>query len=171
MTNNNSKLKNRRSRVCPSISKYHIQKNVLSQTSEHLKKFGKKKSEALVFWAGWLDEKCEAHVTSCKIPENINWGGGVKVELDGMLQLMNELVKEDLILLAQIHSHPGDFGHSYGDDLSAASYRKGYVSIVVPNYGLIKLQDLSSCYVHEYDQNWKWSLLNEKEVRDRFKIV
>lgn len=162
--------KPRRTRICPSIDKYYIRRDVLQQTSEHLKKYGRKESEALVFWAGWLDEKCNAYVTSCKIPPNTNWGGGVRVELDGMLALMDELVKDDLLLLAQVHSHPGDFGHSYGDDLSASSYRKGYISIVVPNYGLIDLKDLSRCYVHEYAQNWEWKLLDEKEVRERFKI-
>lgn len=170
MKNGKQKTKSRRSRICPHIEKYYIKRNVLDETSDYLKKYGKRKSEALVFWAGWLDEKCEAHVTVCKIPNDINWGGGVRVELDGMLQLMDELIIDDLILLAQVHSHPGDHGHSYGDDLTASSYKKGYISIVVPNFGLIDLQDLSRCYVHEYEQNWKWKLLDETEMKDRFKI-
>lgn len=170
MTTEHTQQKNRRSRICPEIKKYHVQKHVLNETSKHLKKYGKKESESLVFWAGWLDEKCEAHVTSCKIPLDVKWGLGVRVDLNGMLKLMDELVKEDLILLAQVHSHPGDFGHSHGDDLTASSYRKGYISIVVPDWGLIDLPDLSRCYVHEYDQNWQWRLLDEEEVKERFKI-
>lgn len=170
MDNNQDSQKSRRSRICPHIEKYHVQRRVLEQTSTYLKKFGQNQSEALVFWAGWIDEECHAHVTACKIPHDINWGGGVRVELDGMLQLMDELVKEDLVLLAQVHSHPGDFGHSYGDDLTASSYKKGYISIVVPNWGLIDLKDLSRCYVHEYEQNWQWKLLDKEEVIDRFKV-
>lgn len=161
---------NRRSRFCPEIQVYHIRKDVLEQSSKHLKKYGKKRSEALVFWAGWLDERCEAHITNCKVPLNINWGGGVRVELDGMLKLMDELVNEDLLLLAQVHSHPGDFGHSHGDDRMAASYRRGFVSIVVPNYGLKDLKDLSECYVHEYEGSWEWRLLDKDEVERRFRI-
>ena len=167
---NNTEQKNRRSRICPSIGRYYIRREVLEQTSRHLKKYGKEQSESLVFWAGWVDEECNAHVTDCKIAKDINWKLGVRVELDGMLQLMDELIKEDLILLAQVHSHPGDFGHSYGDDLTASSYRKGYISIVVPNWGLIVLEDLSRCYVHEYEKNWEWKLLDKKEVRERFRV-
>jgi len=166
----NNSVKKDRSKICTEITKYFIPKDILEQTSEHLRKYGKKRSEALLFWAGWSDEKCNAHVTTCEIPKNINWKEGVRVELDGMLDLIDELIKEDLILLAQIHSHPGDFGHSYGDERMAASYRRGYVSIVVPNFGLISLTDLSECYVYEYEENWRWRLLDSKEVEERFKI-
>ena len=170
MNRNYAQQNNRRSRICPEIKKYHIKKAVLNETSKHLKKYGKKESESLVFWGGWLDENCEAHVTACKIPNDVKWGLGVRVDLDGMLKLMDELIKDDLILLAQIHSHPGDFGHSYGDNLTASSYRRGYISIVVPNWGLIDLLDLSRCYVHEYERNWRWTLLEKEEVKERFKI-
>jgi hypothetical protein len=160
----------RRSRVCPEVKRYHIGKNILTQTEQHLKKYGRKRSEALVFWAGWLDKKCEAHVTTCKIPRNINWGMGVRVELDGMLELMDELIAEDLVLLTQVHSHPGDFGHSHGDEKTAASYKKGFVSIVVPNFGLVDLNDLSECYVYEYSDNWDWRRIEGNELMERFRI-
>lgn len=167
---NSHYTESRRSRSCPEVTMYYVQKDVLKRTSKHFKKYGMRRSEALVFWAGWLDEKCKAHVVSSKIPQNINWGEGVRVELDGMLKLMDELISEDLLLLAQVHSHPGDFGHSPGDDRSAASYKQGFVSVVVPNYGLKDLSDLSRCYVHEYVGNWEWRLLGKQEVEARFKV-
>lgn len=160
----------RREKICHNISCYHIKKEILEQTSKHLQKFGKQQSEGLVFWVGYLDEKCDAHITGCKFPENENWKLGVSVDLQSMMKIIDELIKEDLVLLAQVHSHPGNFGHSCGDDLSASSYRTGFISIVVPNWGLIELNDLSKCFVHEYQKDWKWKLLSKEEVTRRFKI-
>jgi len=87
-----------------------------------------------------------------------------------LLKLSDELQKRDLLLLAQVHSHPGNFGHSYGDECKATSYRIGFVSIVVPEFALKETDDLSKCYVYEYEGNWKWRLLKSSEVSQRFVI-
>lgn len=161
----------RRSRLVKCIKRYYIPRDLFEKSIKVLRKRGRRKQEGLVLWAGAASPNAEeAYVVSYIVPKRGHWGGGVRLNSRVLLKLSEELEKRDLLLLAQVHSHPGDFGHSLGDEERAVSYRLGYVSIVVPNFALIDIHDLSMCYVYEYAGNWKWKLLKSNEVTSRFVI-
>jgi hypothetical protein len=161
----------RRSRLVQSIKRYYLPRDLFERTMKVLRKRGRRKQEGMVLWAGAasLDAE-EAYVLCCIIPKRGHWGGGVRLNSRFLLKLSDELQKRDLLLLAQVHSHPGNFGHSLGDEYKATSYRIGFVSIVVPWFALKETGDLSKCYVYEYEGNWKWRLLNDSQVSQRFVI-
>jgi len=161
----------RRSRLVQSIKRYYLPRDLFEKTIKALRKRGQQKQEGLVLWAGAASSDAEeAYVLSCIIPKRGHWGGGVRLNSRCLLKLSDELQKRDLLLLAQVHTHPGNFGHSLGDEYKATSYRIGFVSIVVPGFALKETGDLSKCYVYEYEGNWKWRLLEHSEVSQRFVI-
>ena len=161
----------RRSRLVQFIKCYYLPRDLLERTMKVLRKRGLRKQEGLVLWAGAASLNAEeAYLSCCIIPKRGYWGGGVRLTSRFLLKLSDELQKRDLLLLAQVHSHPGNFGHSYGDECKATNYRIGFVSIVVPWFALKETNDFSKCYVYEYEGNWKWRLLKSNEVSQRFVI-
>lgn len=161
----------RRSRLVTFISRYYIPRHLFDKSIKVLQKRGRHKQEGLVLWAGAPSPNAEeAYIVSYIVPKRGHWGGGVKLDARTLLKLSEELEKRDFLLLAQVHSHSGDFGHSWGDEKRATSFRLGYISIVVPNFALSDIHNLSMCYVYEYKGNWKWRLLKRNEVAARFVI-
>jgi len=159
----------RRTRFVEFIKRYYIPRDLFEASIKVLKKRGCRKQEGLVLWAGAPSPNAEeAYVVSYVVPRRGHWGGGVRLDTRFLLKLSEELEKRDLLLLAQIHTHPGNFGHSFGDEKRALSYRLGYISIVVPNFALHDVRDFSTCYVYEYTGNWKWKLLKSDEITSRF---
>lgn len=164
-------FKPRRERLAASIARYYIPRYLFEKSIWLLRKRGRLKQEGLVLWAGAVGTDTEeAYVVSLIVPRRGYWGGGVRLNTTTLLKLSNELEKRDLSLLAQVHTHPGNFGHSWGDEKKATSFRLGYVSIVVPDFALNEIYDLSTCYVYEYEGNFKWRLLNSQEIGRRFLI-
>ncbi|MBI4258112.1 MAG: hypothetical protein HY619_04080 [Thaumarchaeota archaeon] len=157
-------------RISTPVSKFIIPLDVFERTFDELRKWGEKEFEGLVLWVG-TTARSKAIIKDFVVPEADFWGGGVRISSGGMLKLAEDLSQRNLILLAQLHTHASDFGHSYGDEQHAASYRLGYVSIVVPNFAQEKHTDLSSCYVYGYVGNGKWNQLTKNQVARRFKIT
>jgi len=87
-----------------------------------------------------------------------------------MAEIAEQVRKYDLFLVAQIHSHPGNFGHSKLDEQRAVSARPGFVSIVVPNFGKEPLRDLRHCFIYEYVGQNEWRQLEMREIGLRFII-
>jgi hypothetical protein len=166
-----SRRKLRRTRLVTFIKRYYIPRYLFEKSIKVLRKRGLLKQEGLVLWAGAAaTDSEEAYIVSLIVPEKGHWGGGVRLDIKTLLKLSEELEKRDLQLLAQVHTHPGNFGHSLGDENRATSFRLGYVSIVIPDFALIDVRDLSMCYVYEYRGNFKWRLLGDDEMNRRFFI-
>lgn len=166
-----SKKKPKRIKPVSFIKTYNISQELFDKTIKTLRSRGRRKQEGLVLWAGIVNQRLsEAYILKSIIPRKGHWGGGVRLDHRVLLKLSDILVETGLILLAQVHTHPGDFGHSFGDERKSASYRLGYISIVVPNFALNELNDLKGCYVYEYHRNWRWNLLDEDDIKKRFKI-
>jgi len=163
--------KPRRTRLAAFIERYYIPRYLFERSIEVLRKRGRVKQEGLVLWAGATAINAEeAYVLSLIVPRRGHWGGGVRLGIETLLKLSKELEKRDLQLLAQVHTHPRNFGHSLGDENMATSFRLGYLSIVIPDFALVEVRDLSTCYVYEYQGNFKWRLLENDEIDQRFVI-
>jgi hypothetical protein len=150
------------------IERYFVRTDVLEETSNYFQQKGKVRHEAYVLWAGTVPNQKDAYVTCCVIPKVPTSSGRVSIGLRKLLAIHDELTKRRIVLLCQLHTHPGNFGHSLGDERQAANYRLGFISIVVPHYGRQRLNNLKGCYVYEYVGNWSWRPLKNEEVDERF---
>lgn len=162
----------RRSQPLPPIHIYNFFQCIWSRGIKELAHWGKKRWEGLVLFGGHAGPiERSALVTTCLIPKKGHWGGGVRLGTDDFISLTTTLRELDLHLLAQMHSHPGDFGHSPGDELLATCFRKGFISIVVPSYAQQDRILPADCYIYEYIGDWKWRLLTKDEVSERIGII
>ena len=153
----------RRGRLIEAPRNYFVNESVLQATHSHLQREGRNFHEGLVYWIGWYSEE-SCIVTSVLVPRSVSRYGGVTVSTEEMARINNALRQADLLLVAQIHTHPGDHGHSAGDDGNAVSSLPGFLSIVVPNFAQAEDLVLSESYVHRYQGAGRWCYLQPDEV-------
>ncbi|MBP2252571.1 proteasome lid subunit RPN8/RPN11 [Halarchaeum solikamskense] len=142
---------------------------MLQETQRYVEEHGNRDHECYVFWAGAIAGD-EAYVSTCVYPRVESRHGGVKVPLEKMTEINQELRARDQILLAQVHSHPGRARHSPVDEEKAVSFHEGFVSIVIPDFGATPVYDLRDCGVYTYTRDSGWQLLDDDGVVDRFVI-
>jgi len=153
------------------IDVYRISNILFNKTINILKNRGKKREEGLVLWSGIINPKLrEAYIMNIMIPKNGHWGGGVTLTHKTILRIIDVLTKKGHFLLAQVHTHPGNFGHSYGDERTPVSHRIGFISIVVPDYALFKVKNMEKFFVYEYMGNFEWRLHSKSDIERKFVI-
>ena len=153
----------RRARLIETPRKYFVNESVLQATHSHLQGEGRNFREGLVYWLGWYSEE-SCIVNSVLVPRGSNSYGRVSVSTEEMARINTALHRADLLLVAQIHTHPGDHGHSAGDDGNAVSSLPGFLSIVVPNFAQTERLILTESYVHRYQSAGRWRCLKPDEV-------
>lgn len=153
------------------LDQFIISPSVMKETQEHLMAFGQQQKEALVFWSGKLVGNTQANITRVIIPRRTFSTAVYATVSSQELQRIRKILKENNeFLFVQVHSHPGEAFHSQTDDENAISYKKGFVSIVVPSYGSGPFKDLTYCKVYEYDGGGDWKSLRFGEIRVRFVV-
>ena len=163
-------LASRRLRPLGTIRQLRIAEDIWTRSMEELAAWGRRRWEGLVLLAGFPGLDGTAYATTCLIPRRGHWGGGVRLQAEELASLTKSLVENDLHLLAQIHSHPGDFGHSAGDERFAACYRIGFFSFVVPDFAEKTNLRPEDCYVYEYEGEWRWRELPREVVEERVRL-
>jgi len=118
--------------------------------------------EGLVFWGGW--ESGEGTVLTTVIrPEVDHSYGRVRVSARGYGVAARRARAMGILLIAQVHSHPGDDArHSDGDDEMVGLPTEGMLSVVVPNFG-IGLSQPTDAAVHQF-QDGRWVLCSQESV-------
>ena len=162
-------VERRRSCLIETPRNYFVNESVLQATHSHLKGEGRKLLEGLVYWLGWYSEE-SCIVNSVLVPRGNSRHRGVTVSTEEMVRINTVLRQADLLLVAQIHTHPGDHGHSAGDDGNAVSSLPGFLSIVVPNFAQTERLVLLRSYVHRYQGAGRWRCLQPDEVNKLIRI-
>jgi hypothetical protein len=109
---------------------------------------GRRGSEALLYLGG-VGTGTEVIVTGLYRLHHQPQGDRVVVTPDEARWLLQALRARDEKLIAQLHSHRWLAEHSHGDDIWATSFHEGFLSIVVPNFG-IGVGSPVDCAVLEY---------------------
>lgn len=121
------------------IERVYIPHEILHETNESLKTYGKRGCEGLVLWLGHIydDNTCRVEKTLTPPQDSIKSEDGVGyfVTSETLFSLNKFLSSSGLRLLAQIHSHPGHAYHSSADDRYCIVTLEGGFSIVVPDFG------------------------------------
>ncbi len=88
-----------------------------------------------------------------------------------MLEVIAEARKLGLALIAQLHSHPGDWtDHSKGDDELVFMPYEGMVSFVAPHYGMVGLEPVHSLGIHQF-QGGRWVMVDESSACSQIRIL
>lgn len=151
----------------------YIPRSIAEKTAEHLRKYGTLGNEGLVFWAGIEARDGSIFVTTCVYPR-VRWASAISVSSDLIAgaEVVREVRKRGLEIIAEIHSHPGyGVGHSITDDENPFVLADSNVSIVVPYFGEEGMQPLWKCGVYIYSFKEGWRRLSKKEITKKFVIV
>jgi proteasome lid subunit RPN8/RPN11 len=126
--------------------------------------------EKVLYWAGIRSDGVW-HITTCIEPELTSTWGSYQTSASANAKVIQYLAANELELLSQVHSHPGIFiDHSNGDDRGAFMPYEGFLSIVVPFYGVDGILPLTQCGVHRF-QNGGFYRLSESEIDEGFSII
>jgi hypothetical protein len=117
---------------------------------------GKQGLEGFAIWGGKLVTETKFEFQSVFIPKqkSLKTESGllVVVEGDALFHVNREAYELDLILGAQVHTHPTSAYHSDTDDHFPLVTLKGALSLVVPNFARNAPDDID---------NWAWYRLKE----------
>jgi hypothetical protein len=130
----------------------------------------KRQHESIVYWAGVAaTDRCI--VTTVIAPDAETTWGSYRVCSTSNAAVINNISAHSLEVIAQVHTHPGDFvEHSHGDELGALMPYENFLSIVVPNYCRPGLLPLTECGVHRFEHS-RFRQLSSSEIRQVFQVI
>lgn len=149
-----------------------MHETVLAATLRGLQSFGDVNGphEGIVYWAG-REQPQEWVMTTVIVPEAVTTYGSFRTSAAANARVVALLAAAELVLLAQIHSHPGKLvDHSDGDDADALMPYENFLSIIVPYYGKATLWPLDQCGVHRFEHS-RFRRLTPKEVAATIRLV
>jgi len=129
-----------------------IAEGVLFETERLLRSYGGADDhEGIVYWGGIESPGGAIALTALSPTATTTWGS-FRTEAEANADLVVSLAQLKLALVAQVHSHPGDWvDHSDGDDVGALVRFLGFWSLVVPNFARAGMQPLHRVGVHRFE--------------------
>jgi hypothetical protein len=159
--------------IPPTLTTYTVSSTVLQETWDFLRERGGKEVEAVVLWAGIVNDASTATVLAAIPPAQIAYrseeGLAVEVPQEALSKLLVALPL-GVHILVRVHSHPTDAFHSTLDDTNMLISHDRAISIVVPDFARGPVA-LSSCSVNELRNPGGWIELSAAAVRERFRIT
>jgi hypothetical protein len=126
---------------------------ILEQTFAQFRACGLGRAECVTWWLGPLAEpRVVAEVVH---PLHTATAGGYDIAGPWQNEFWLRLASNELELRAQIHTHPGSAFHSSRDDSMAAIQTVGFLSLVIPDFGLGK-SSLHGAYLAERAPDGSW---------------
>lgn len=156
-----------------SIASVRVSRLVIDATQSHLRQMGSKGFEGFVLWVGRAQGEV-FDVTVAAVPQQravrSDRGTYVTVEADELHRLNVWLFTHQLVLLGQVHSHPGEAYHSETDDAYPVATTVGCYSLVVPDFA-VRPFSFDRCAVYKLNLRGDWDEVPDAAVRRVFSIV
>ncbi len=149
-----------------------VPRDVASQAHEHLRQMGEMGCEGIALWVGRLDGDT-FQVLGTYIPEQtaLISETGVCIMVDGhALHRFNVwLYEQQMVTIAQLHSHPTEAFHSETDDTFPIATAAGSLSLVIPDFAREPFT-LGQCAVFRLVPGQGWVWLTSAEVENLIRI-
>jgi len=150
----------------------YVPRPILKKTAKYLRRYGKQNCEGLLFWSGAQTASGDIFVTTCIYPSITSCSPGhASIDAIPGAEVVSETRSQGLIVLAQIHSHPGSAFHSSADNCNPFVFSEGFFSIVVPYFGKGGMEPLWKCRVYRYGRDEKWHELGKEDIQRTFLVV
>lgn len=92
--------------------------------------------------------------------------GMIEFKNAGFQKLWNQLEKEKLVVLADVHTHPSSWtGQSEYDRTNPMISMRKHIAIIVPHYAKKIFPLKKGIGVYEYMGNYTWKNLNSKSIQ------
>jgi proteasome lid subunit RPN8/RPN11 len=148
-----------------------ISNELIDQTLDELQRGGGKGHERVVLWLGIPGAIVK--VTELFVPQQTTASDYFHISREGMAQLMRHLREGDLMIAAQVHSHPEEAFHSKADDYWAIIRHVGALSFVLPHFALETRADsfLADAVLFELNEHNQWIEVLKSDLFTRFSIT
>jgi len=144
---------------------YRIPQRVLDQTFEHFRRCGAGTRECQTLWTSPWDSP--ELITDVVHPAHRAHGGGFVLEDSWITSYWLELAATRAGIRVQIHTHPGAAFHSPTDDEYPIIHTPGFLSLVVPRFGLGPV-GFAGAFLAEIGLDGRWC---EQRVESRLRII
>jgi hypothetical protein len=151
--------------------KIHLPLEIQNQTTAHIRECGSNGEEGFLAWSG-VNRDDQIFIRSAVIPSEgaFRHHLGIGFSDRAIEHIADVIQSKGEKLIAQVHSHPFEAFHSETDDQFPLIHRKGFLSIVIPLFGKYGFEHFDTFRVYEYVQDNRWTELNWKTMRRRFRI-
>jgi proteasome lid subunit RPN8/RPN11 len=146
---------------------------IVDATLAALRAGGLEGVERVVFWLGRRTPGGDADIAEVHVPEQRAAVDYFHIPPESMVAFMAHLRRSRLVLLAQVHSHPGEAFHSKADDEWAVVRHEGALSIVVPRFAAevtTKNFEVASA-VFRLTSDDRWRRVEPGELPERLRIT
>jgi hypothetical protein len=121
---------------------------------------GRGERECVVLWTGPLDRP--GLVDRLVHPEHLAGLEGYDLAVPWLKRFWRELHDEQRSVRVQVHTHPREAFHSHIDDSYPMVQTYGFLSLVIPNFGL-REPTLNGAALYELGHNGHWRELDPLE--------
>ena len=150
------------------IKKIIFPKEILKRTFDFLQSNGFNHNESHALLVGTITHEIFS-ISDVWFPKQIVSPISYEVSEEEEFRINVELNKQKITTIAQIHTHPGNAFHSSTDDDWPSIALPGSLSIVIPDFGFIDIDDLDLWEVFQYDGK-QWRHISKDEVKQLFQI-
>ena len=142
---------------------YRLERCLLEETFRYLRKCGCGRDECQVLWLSpWSQPYI---ITEVVHPRHAAHFGGFVLDDAWLNDFWLELGATNMGIRIQVHTHPGEAFHSRTDDEFPIIHTPGFLSLVIPNFGLGPV-GFNEAYLTEIQPNGRW-----KEVTFASRLV
>jgi len=149
----------------------YLPEPVVAETERLLRTYGGGEAHEGIVYLGGVEVADRAVALAALSPAAETTWGSFRTELAANTAVVQALDRLRLVLVGQIHSHPGTWvDHSDGDDEGALVRFEGYWSLVVPVFAREGMRPLERCGVHRF-QRGRFARLTVAAVGARVHVV
>lgn len=152
------------------IRRFRIPRESADETNEALQHAGQDGHELFVLWSGRITDTRVFTINTVHVPQQSSYtlpsGLLVRVDGDELHRVNTWLFEHEERLVAQVHAHPRDAYHSETDDTFPIVTTEGGLSIVVPDFAAIGLEDPATAIYRLRNGDWNQEPADILEVLD-----
>ena len=132
---------------------YRLAPDVLRRTFNHFRECGRGTHECQILWTSPWD--APQQISDVVHPSHDSGSGGFVLESGWLNRFWRELADAGKGVRVQIHTHPRKAFHSRTDDRFPIIHRPGFLSLVIPNFGLGPVS-FDGAYLTEIQADGSW---------------
>ncbi len=149
-----------------------VAQHIVAETIKQLRQGGHAQTERVALW---LARKTDSHVLVHESyePQYDALSDHFHIGRPAMARLMEHLRIRELMIGAQLHTHPEEAFHSLADDRWAIVRHVGALSIVLPDFGRTTTVEnfFSEAKVFVMTPRNKWTEIPERDLHSRLEIT